>query len=108
MLYPMKTHTEPILDAAEYKATLAIIEDNETLPQKSYDAMLELLADHHQPERLAMLACLLGDEIAHPYAGFGPYPDALPCEGSDKSFEMVDNMIRKAAFRHKFKRPAKE
>jgi hypothetical protein len=106
--YRMKTHTEPILDSAECKTTLSLIEDDKTLPEKTYGSILMLLVDHDQTERLAMLACLIGDEIAYPYAGFGPYHDSLPCEGSDKSFEMVNNMIRKAAFRHKFKPSAKE
>jgi hypothetical protein len=101
--YRMKTQTEPILDATEYKTTLAIIEDDETLPEKTYGSILRLLVDHDQTERMAMLACLMGDEIAHPYAGFGPYPDSLPCEGSEKSIEMVADMLRKAVFRHKLK-----
>jgi hypothetical protein len=37
--YRIKTHTEAVLGVAKYKTTLAIIEDDETLPEMTYDSI---------------------------------------------------------------------
>ena len=89
---------QAITTEADAKAALEGIEEGSV--SQTWDAARELIARHDTTaERLAILAALLGDEIAMPYAGFGPYPHSLPCEGSNKSHDIVVGLIREATLR---------
>jgi hypothetical protein len=98
MFYDVVKSTEAITTEAEAKEALAGIEEGSI--SQTWDAVRELIGQHGSTaERLAIIAALFGDEIAMPYAGFGPYPHSLPCEGSNKSHDIVVGLIREATFR---------